>query len=325
MHRKLYLFGRRSDGIVTRQRWIRSSNSTEAGFGGHSKPIEEVMLQVGAGERADALADQFQDWYDHYATGRSVSEVIREYTEDRMRNTPHSHIRKIASGVVPRRDLLDKAHRPRTFAGYQQALKECEQVLRNNGWEIFNPRGPSYVRVISRRRKLLLGHRSWSQLGRSSRRQLMGLYRANLDWWGLMGRVRGSHVQVVLDHETKIRASLQTVVKAHNTEFPEIAVDAMRELTTEIKYVGHGTATLFLTLARPDRLLSLNGASEKGFGALLRKSPSTLRAPENYRELLRWLYEQPWYADGPPANEDLEPIWRVRAALVDAFVWEPAS
>ena len=153
----------------------------------------------------------------------------------------------------------------------------------------------------------------------------MGLYRANLDWWGLMGRVRGSHVQVVLDHETKIRASLQTVVKAHNTEFPEIAVDAMRELTTEIKYVGHGTATLFLTLARPDRLLSLNGASEKGFGALLRKSPSTLRAPENYRELLRWLYEQPWYADGPPANEDLEPIWRVRAALVDAFVWEPAS
>ena len=86
--------------------------------------------------------------------------------------------------------------------------------------------------------------------------------------------------------------------------------------------MGYGTATLLLSLARPDRLLSLNGASEKGFGALSRMSHSTLDRPENYRELLQWLYDQPWYADGPAADEDLVPIWRFRATLVDAFVYE---
>ncbi len=73
--------------------------------------------------------------------------------------------------------------------------------------------------------------------------------------------------------------------------FPDMAVTAMKELTT-INYVGYGTATLLLTLARPDRLLSLNSASTKGFGALSGKSPSTLGKPENYRQLLQWLYEQ---------------------------------
>ena len=91
----------------------------------------------------------------------------------------------------------------------------------------------------------------------------------------------------------------------------------------DIDNVGYGTATLLLTLARPDRLLSLNTRSEKGLGALSRKSPSTLGKPENYRELLRWLYRQHWYKDGPPTGKGLVRIWKVRAALVDPFVYEP--
>ena len=96
----------------------------------------------------------------------------------------------------------------------------------------------------------------------------------------------------------------------------------MRGLT-DIDNVGYGTATLMLTLARPDRLLSLNGASENGLGALASKSPSTLGKPENYGELLRWLYRQRWYKDGPPTDKSLVPIWGFRAALVDSFVYEP--
>ena len=86
--------------------------------------------------------------------------------------------------------------------------------------------------------------------------------------------------------------------------------------------MGYGTATLLLTLARPDRLLSLNGASKKGLGALSGLRYSTLGQPENYRKLLQWLYKQPWYKGGEPRDEDLAAIWRVRAALVDSFVYE---
>ena len=323
-HPKLYLFERHGGGIVKRQAWIGSANFTRAGFGGHSNANEEIVLEVGPGERADALADWFQARWDRCRMDSRVSEVIRRYTEDWKRSPPHPQVRQITSGSVSRRrDLIGDAHRPLTLKGYGQALNECEEELRDKGWEVLDPQGRSYMRVISARRKLLLGAASWSQLDADSQKRLKGSYRRkDLEWWGLMGRMGRKNWPAVCLNERKIRASLDAVLQAHDHEFPGIAVDAMRELT-DIDNVGYGTATLVLALARPDRLLSLNGASENGLGALASKSPSTLGKPDNYRELLRWLYDQPWYADGPPTEEDLEPIWRFRAALIDSFVYEP--
>ena len=178
------------------------------------------------------------------------------------------------------------------------------------------------MRVISRRRELLLGDASWSQLDAESQTQLKGGWqRTHLDWWGLMGRMGRSNWPTVLHHETKIRAVLEWVVEADDSAFPDIAVTAIKELTN-IDYVGYGTATLLLTLARPDRLLSLNGASRKGLGSLSGKSHSTLGEPKNYCKLLRWLYDQPWYGGAAPADEGLALTWQFRAALVDAFVYE---
>ena len=321
-HPKLYLFEWHGDGIVKRQAWIGSANLTKAGFGGHSNANEEIVLEVGPGEWADELADWFQERWDRCRMDSPVSEEIRRYTEDWKRSPPHRQVREITSAVSDRRDLLD-AHRPLTLRGYRQALKECEEELRDKGWEVLDPQGRSYMRVISDRRKLLLGAASWSQLDADFQKRLKGSYRGNdLEWWGLMGRMGRTNWPAVRHHEKKIRASLDAVLQAHDDEFPDIAVDAMRELR-DIDNVGYGTATLLLTLARPDRLLSLNRASENGLGALASKSPSTLRKPEKYGELLRWLYGQRWYNDGPPTDEGLARIWGFRAALVDSFVYEP--
>ena len=90
-----------------------------------------------------------------------------------------------------------------------------------------------------------------------------------------------------------------------------------------IDNVAHGTATLLLALARPDRLLSLNSASQKAYGRLSGMRHSTLGDPRHYRKLLHWLYDQPWYADSSPTDGDLDRIRQFRAALVDAFVYEP--
>ena len=80
-----------------------------------------------------------------------VSEVIRRYTEDWKRSPPHPSVQQTVSGSVShRRDLLHDAHRPLTIEGYRQALKKCAETLRDEGWEIFNPRGRNYMRVISR-------------------------------------------------------------------------------------------------------------------------------------------------------------------------------
>ena len=103
---------------------------------------------------------------------------------------------------------------------------------------------------------------------------------------GLLGRITRSHGKAVWDHEDRIRPILDNVVSADDAEFPDVAVDAMQQLTS-IDKVAHGTATLLLALARPDRLLSLNRASQKAYGKLAGMSPSTLGEPDNYRQLLQ--------------------------------------
>ena len=192
-HPKLYLFRRHGNGIVKGQAWIGSANFTKAGFGGYSSSNEEIVLEVGPGERADALADWFQARWDRCRMDFPVSEEIRRYTEEWKRSPPHRRVRQIASGSVSdRRDLLDDAHRPLTIEGYRQALNECEENLRDEGrgWEILDPQGRSYMRVIPDRRRLLLGAASWSQLDADSQKRLKGSYRRkDLEWWGLTGRM----------------------------------------------------------------------------------------------------------------------------------------
>lgn len=88
-HPKLYLFTRKGGGIVRRQAWIGSANFTKAGFGGHSNANEEIVLEVGPGERADALADWFQERWDRCHMDSPVAEEIRRYTEDYKRSPPN--------------------------------------------------------------------------------------------------------------------------------------------------------------------------------------------------------------------------------------------
>ncbi len=320
-HPKLYLFGRHRDGIMTRQAWVGSANFTKAGFGGHSKANEEIIVEIGPGQTVDDLAAWFKKEWDRYATDQPIADVIGRYKEDWK--PPHREVRAFVSGPIRSRELL--GDRPQTFDHYHQALKTCEEMLRDRSWDVFNPQCRSYMAAIRRRRAILLGDAPWSGLGLESQQKLTGgLQGADSEWWGLLGQMnRGKTWWAVCNDETKIRRILERVKAAANGEFPDIAVGAMKKLK-RIKYVKHGTATLLLTLARPDRLLSVNTPSEKALEELSGSEDSALRKPEGYGNLLEWLYDQPWYRDGPPVDEDLMVIWRFRAALVDAFVYEPS-
>ena len=233
-------------------------------------------MEIGPGETTDALAAWFGERWNRCPTDPPIMDMIRRYTEDWKRNPPDPNFRKFVSGAVSRRsDLLDDAHRPLTIGEYRQALKKCEEMLQDKEkeWEVLNPLGRSYMRAISERRQLLLGEARWSQLDSNSQFQLKGGEpRTDSSWWGLLGRMARSNRKAVWDHEAKIRPILDKVVSADDTEFPDVAVAALQELTS-IDYVAHGTATLLLTLARPDRLLSLNGASEKAYGKAIWDEP----------------------------------------------------
>ena len=315
-HPKLYLFRRQTNGRVVSQAWVGSANFTRGGFGGRKDASnEEIIVQLGPGKTTDGLAEWFRKRWDKCSTDPPVRNVIDRYTKDW--NPPNRDIQEIVSGAgFSRVNLLDDVQ---TLEEYRQALKECEAMLQRKEAE-WNVR--KYIEAIEERNRLLLSETEWSRLDRESQIRLKGgVPHTDSSWWGLLGRMARSNGQAVWSNEYRIRRILNKVVSAHDTEFPDVAVEALQELTT-IKYVAHGTATLLLTLARPDRLLSLNGPSEKAYGKLSRLPYSTLSEPQNYRKLLVWLYNQPWYTDSKPTDEALAQIWQFRAALLDAFVYD---
>ena len=48
-HPKLYLFRRHTNGRVGSHAWVGSANFTNAGFGGHAKANEEIIVEIGPG------------------------------------------------------------------------------------------------------------------------------------------------------------------------------------------------------------------------------------------------------------------------------------
>ena len=323
-HPKLYLFRRNSNGRTGSHAWVGSANFTTAGFGRRGDPMnEELVVQLGPSKTTDALAAWFRNRWKRYHTDTPVRAMIDQYTKDW--NPPSRDLRKIVSGAVFRRfHLLDDAHRPKTLEGYLKALKTCEAMLHEEEaeWRVLGLQDQSYMKAISRRQTLLLGEKRWSQLDPDSKTQLKGgVPNTGTSWWGLLGRLSRGHEKAVWAHEEEIRRVLDKLVSAEDTEFPQVAVAKLKELKN-IDQVSYGTATLLLALARPDRVVSLNGASERWYGKLTGEPYSTLGEPENYRKLLHWLYAQPWYAGPPPRDQALAQIWRFRAALVDAFVYK---
>lgn len=320
-HPKLYLFGRTADSTASQRAWIGSANFTRAAFGGHPEANEEIMVEVGPGETVDALSAWFREQWHHYQTGEPVANVIRRYAEDRKRNPPPREVRTLVSGPShARTDLL--GDRPESFDEYHLALRTCEEMLSGQNWKVLDQEHGSYTAAIRGRRALLLGDASWSELEHEPRQKLTGaLRRRDMEWWGLMGQMyRGRIWPTLCRREPEIRSILKDVEGARESAFPDIAVAAMKRLLG--KHVQHGTATLLLALARPDRLLSVNKRSKSALAELSGTDASALLEPDGYGDLLQWLYDQPWYADGPPVGEALM-IWRLRAALVDAFVYEP--
>ena len=173
--------------------------------------------------------------------------------------------------------------------------------------------------AISDRQRLLLDTERWSRLDRESQARFRGGTRgSDARWWGLTGRILGFHWPSIQRQQREIQGILAALPEAAEHEFPDVAVAAMGELM-RLEHLRHGTATLMLTLTRPDRLLSVNKASASGLSRLSGESPSALKKPRGYGGLLSWLYDQPWYAAPRPENSKDAKVWRFRAALVDAF------
>jgi HNH endonuclease len=219
---------------------------------------------------------------------------------------------------------------PNSWAHYRVALDNCDQRQRRNNISIFqNLRVSdtmemmSWIVTISEGRRIITHAPTWHEYEISV---LLGQKYDHKDW-GLLGHMRATAKAALNNRQTEIRNILHNLLDISSAqEFATKAVNAMEHIKGD--YIGVSVATRLITLARPDRAVSINNESAGGFAKFysgLPKTPGGLGTAKNYAKLLDHIYAEPWYKSPEPQAERDKNIWSMRAALLDAFVYLDAS
>jgi hypothetical protein len=74
-----------------------------------------------------------------------------------------------------------------------------------------------------------------------------------------------------------------------------------------------------MALARPDYFVVVNAKSRSWLSEVTGLRLTGKK--RSYQKLIDWVCKQPWHASVEPKDEWEKSIWRVRAALLDAFAY----
>ena len=221
------------------------------------------------------------------------------------------------------------------WAGYWQALQECDAWWRRSphSFSIFPP-GHSWVGMIRTLHPFM--NQDWSHLNSGQQKRILGCAARDHDNWALLGQIRGPARNAVFGSSAtrrRIETIIKGVISARDAVFLETATSAYGSLTN-LHGIKQACASRLLTLACPDRCVSLNSASEHVLATYATKAPTSLAdlwfslSDANlYARLLRRIHRQPWFPRpnsgfGSPLEEE---AWSMRVALLDAFIYSPNS
>lgn len=217
-----------------------------------------------------------------------------------------------------------------TWTEFSAALQVLDKVWRNRrvgntAFGVFGPR-PSWEDTIYRG-QLLFEVDSWTELDEDQQEMIAPThFFANGDaLLGSIGR-RSNDVRAFLSspdsaNNREMVLSLIKQAKSLNTSsLPLLAGDILAEMCTA-RGMGRAFATRLLALARPDGFIVLNNKSKEW---LQRASGFALAGKSRtYNNLLRWLSRQDWYQSPEPDDALERRLWRMRAALLDAYAYQP--
>ena len=279
---------------------------------------EEAMFET---TNAQSVADWFDQLWNQ--CGQIADDDIDEYAASRRRTPPlQSTPPPLPTATVvtsnPARILQEVAD----WRDYVDALERCDRwwSTRSGRWSVLGELY-SWSQTIQELHDVVV-RRDWHSLDDHDRRRLLGLTPGEM-WWALLGRMRPRAMQTVFgSHLAPVQEIVQRVAAEPDSAFPDMAVRAYTELKS-LDGIGSGIATRLLTLARPDRFVSLNGASTASLATSFGVAPSTLSQPKNYGRLLEQVYDQAWHSDPRPVDAREETIRWMRAALLDCFMYRP--
>ena len=300
--------------------WVGSANLTRRGFGFNNELVHEFDDSAGEGQR----------WFESLWNtlipdpGPQIDDYKKRWKPRRFVPQPPP------SGGTP--ELVPLSNQS-TWDDFVEGLKTRDKDCRSQRPYTVLGVTNSYLHTISTGREVARLP-NWGNLTQPECYILRGFEREEEEGrWGLLGSLPRGGAPYVFNPvrmpgvgpvRMQIREQVDHVLNAGPSEIAEVAHGAM-ETIRQLKHVenayrpiGPAAATRLLTLARPDYLVSVNGKSAAGLGTL-----SGLKSlADNYGELLNWVYDQPWFNSRQPDDPLEREIWKYRAALLDAFVYE---
>ena len=315
-HPKVYIFRDKAKSVV----WIGSANFTTGGF----ELNEELLLETSDAEHIELVNVWFDSLWNRCGPLRLG--IIEKYIESRRANPPKPLSRRPASKPARSNNRLELLKDVSDWKSYTDALDHCHKLWWKESKYKHSVLGEScsWYHTISELHDVVV-RKDWTNLDNYDKRRLLGLFEDEQGKWPLLGHMRESaRAAVFEDNRQVIESAVRKVVKAKNDDFPGVAIEAYQYIKS-CKKVGPGIATRLLALARPDRIVSLNSASQNGLAEFFSLAPTTLYYPKNYQRLLENLYESAWFNESTPKNSYRHALWSMRAALIDCFVYDPKA
>ncbi len=315
-HPKVYIFR----GINKSIAWIGSANFTDSGLGRNEEILLEVEDTVAAErwfdrlwERCDLLDESSINCYENWRNLNSSRPMIVPWS-------------RVTIDLLPPIQLLKKVD---SWKSYIVALEQCDCWWQRwssrhakQQWSVLGDTC-SWSKTIQNLHGLI--QKNWHLLSEDDQSQLLGLKK---NCSALLGTMRGPARQAVfVDWREEIEEIILNVVVARDEKFPDVAVDSYESLlkckgVSQRPGVGPGIATRLLTLARPDRFVSLNRKSINGLGNFFGFTENVIDDPQNYGRVLEKIYNLKWFCDPTPYSENEEEIFRIRSALLDSFFYD---
>ena len=302
-HPKVFIFRGGGKSVA----WVGSANFTAGGFGMNDEAVFETS-------DTESVQEWFDDLWKH--TDPIDAAAIDAYAQVRRNDPPPQAPRP---PITLDLDPLQMLEGVTDWQSYVAALEQCDAWWsHHHSWSVLGEQGS--WRETAEVLHDVVAQPNWDELDQYDRLRLLGLTRG--EDWALFGRMRPPALDTVFGADLEaIQDTMLSVVAAADNAFPQFAFESYRALR-DIEGVGPGIATRLLTLARPNRFVSVNSASTAGLAASFGLAPSTLGNPSNYARLLTAIYEQDWYRTPAPRNARERAIWRIRAALLDSFVYD---
>ncbi|GAB3450824.1 hypothetical protein GCM10027396_27220 [Insolitispirillum peregrinum] len=311
-HPKFYRFVNRDHSIC----WIGSANLTARGFSLNDEAIHEFIDDGSAKSWFDelwqSLPDDTSSAMDDYIKAWNPAELNWGHQAPTVGAPSHHPFHLIANGRV------------RDWPGYVAALKACDAywLEQQSHFSVFGE-ARSYTNTIAAG-NMLLGSRDWQKFSGQEISIIMGDDDpGGQTGYGLLGSMKGAaKAMSSFRKDDAVRTVIQNAILSLETS-ENLPADAAQALSTisDIERFKHGVATRLITLMRPDAAVSVNSQSIKGLATLSGLPKTALGTPRNYKRLLEWVAEQPWFDVPEPDDPEEKLIWTMRAALLDAFVY----